>query len=468
MKKMVELIAGKKALLTRVACLVLLVAMVLPAFNLVGARGQEPADPTISTDEPEYAAGETVVFAVSGFEAGNYRIDISLKVDGELNLFASLDFTYDSDGMQVEWQIPYDAENGTYVAQVYAAGGDGEPLASVEFDVRSGAGERLGALAGELEGLEELVASSEIETAESLLASLSNCIAKVEAAVELLDEDGHAAANQLRAARNMLTAFVHKVLAQSGKSIGEDLAAELVERAFEYIQFIDSMIESTLVPLGKKLALNVGKTLAKQEMHMARFMVRVRLEECVTNEELLSLLNSTQAQLYRLLERARIRTRLMQGLLDNGTVDYQTLVMELEGSNDTVNFVKAVAELLSEELEELNQTRPGLGKHLGQFMKAAKALVGNCSELESSFGELASKGKSRGQGKGQQGGDNGGGQGKGKGKGGEGESNGGGDGGGGKDGGNGGGQGKGKGKGGEGESNGGGNGKQGRGSRKKE
>ena len=417
----------KRILQPGIACFVLLAVMLLPTFKLPYVVGEdqtvEPStssnEAKISTDKGTYAVGDTVVFTVSGFTIDkNYEIVISRKIEGEESeeFVASLEFTFASDGMKVEWKIPFDAQNGTYVAKVGADEGGGEPLASTEFLVESGVGERVNVLMDELEGLEELVSSSGFETTDYLLASLSNCIKKVEAAMELFDEgNSHAAANQLRAARNMLTAFVHKVLAQTGKSIDEEKAAELIGKATEYIEYLDSMIDSTLIPLGKRLALNFEKTLTKQEMHMARFTIRKGLNESITDEELLSFIESFETELDSKLGRANGKRQLILGLLENGTVDYQSLVMELEEGNDSVNLVKAVAELLYGELEELNQSRPGLGKRLGQYMKIAKVLVANSTDAASGMGELMSKAKSHGhEGKG-----NGDDKGHGKGKGGD-------------------------------------------------
>lgn len=431
---MVKQNVRKRILQPGIACFVLLAVMLLPTFKLPYVVGEdqtvEPStssnEAKISTDKGTYAVGDTVVFTVSGLDNnGNYEIVISRKIEGEESeeFVASLEFTFASDGMKVEWKIPFDAQNGTYVAKVYIAGADedgGEPLDSTEFLVESGVGERVNVLMDELEGLEELVSSSGFETTDYLLASLSNCIKKVEAAMELFDEgNSHAAANQLRAARNMLTAFVHKVLAQTGKSIDEEKAAELIGKATEYIEYLDSMIDSTLIPLGKRLALNFEKTLTKQEMHMARFTIRKGLNESITDEELLSFIESFETELDSKLGRANGKRQLILGLLENGTVDYQSLVMELEEGNDSVNLVKAVAELLYGELEELNQSRPGLGKRLGQYMKIAKVLVANSTDAASGMGELMSKAKSHGhEGKGHgEGKGNGDDKGHGKGKG---------------------------------------------------
>lgn len=343
-------------------------------FN--GVLGDGPT--TLETDKPSYPLGGTVTFSGSGYDLSTtYGINVSYVEDGLL--VESLDsFTpTEAEGViptGVSWVIPFDAKDGDYIAEAYTLPVPGTVVASATFTVLTAA-ESLEDLEGNMTDLKELIVSEvdAVGISDSLLASLSNAIKKVESAIALFEGDSSSktAANQLRAARNMLTAFVHKVLAQMGKGIDdEDLAEELTGKALEYIRYIDSLIGSTLEPLGKKLASNVEKTLHKQEEHLVRFMIRKGLDEATTDEDLLSLLNSMEEELSGALERAKGKMKILEDLLASGAIsesDFDALLMELEKGGDSVNLVKAMAELLSEEIEGLEQERPGLGVHLGQL-----------------------------------------------------------------------------------------------------
>jgi len=390
----------------RIASLVLLTVVILQAFVVNSVLGPDPTDPTLETDKPSYPIGGTVTFSGSGYIVGDpaitYVIDISYVKDDLL--VESLEFTPGADTAipaEVSWAIPFGAKNGTYLAEAYDKSVPESVLASVEFQVLN-ATEALKTIEGNLTDLKDLVIS-EVDIMginNSLLASLNNSIRKLEAAMALFEDgENKTAANQMRAARNMLTAFVHKVLAQTGKKIDEKTAGYLVGNASVYIEYIDSLIGTTLVPLGKKFALNVEKTLAKQEEHMAKFMMRKGLDDATTDEELLSLLNSMEEELNGALGRAKGKMQLLQDLLDSGVItddEYQALLMELEKGGDSVNLVKALSELLAQKLEELNQNRPGLGEHLGQLIKAAKQLVDDSTAAGESHGKLMSEAHSHG------------------------------------------------------------------------
>jgi len=442
----------------RFASLVLLTVVIIQAVALNSVLGDDGTY-SLGTDKESYPIGATVTFTGSGYDPGvdplspiMYGIDITY-VEDDL-LVESLEFTPTEDfeiPSGVSWVIPFDAKGGNYIAESYDVSKPEIPLASATFEVLS-AVESLEELEKNMTELIPDVEATEIS--DSLLASLNNAIRKVESAIVLFEADSGSktAANQLRAARNMLTAFVHKVGAQTGKGIeDEEVAADLIEKAFEYIRYIDSLIGATLEPLGKKLAHNVQNTLHKQEMHMCSFMIRKGLDEAITDEELLSLLNSMEEGLSGALERAKGKMKILEELLASGVLsqeDYDALLMELEKGGNSINLVKAMAELLSQEIDGLEQDRPGLGAHLGQLKKAAKDLEDESEDAGKSHGELTSEahGKKEGKGHDKDGGGDGSedhsGSGEGHGGSGEdhGKGNGGDDGGGGEDHGKGGGK----------------------------
>jgi hypothetical protein len=366
--------------------------IILSTFAFYSAKGE--GDPTLETDKTLYAAGETVIFTGIGYFEGSFKIEISY---GE-SILMSLPFTPNETGgiPYVEWTIPDEADDGTYTAKSYNiitvdATTTDELMATTTFKVG------LVGLFDELTGLGALVTSEVApERVESLMASLSNADRKIKAAVALLEEGkSQTAMNQLRAARNMLTAFIHKVMAQSGKSIDEETANDLIERANAYIVYIDSMIVSTLISTGKQLALNVQRALAKQESNLARFLIRKGLAEAETDEEYLALANSTEAELQGVLNRIRENNRIREELWANRTIDFVTLFMGLQMNNETATNVRAAAELLLSELEAQNQTRPGLGKKLGQLMNIARGILTNSTETSRGMGQLMSKAKSQ-------------------------------------------------------------------------
>jgi hypothetical protein len=110
-----------------------------------------------------------------------------------------------------------------------------------------------------------------------------------------------------------------------------------------------------------------------------------------------------------ILARVRAKNKVMMELWDNGSIDFQTLVMELDKDNETAGNVKEEAQFLMAKFEELNMTKPDLGKHLGQFMKVAKELENGSEETEKGMGEQLSSAKAhgweqQGHGKGNKGG----------------------------------------------------------------
>ncbi|MGQ9515194.1 MAG: hypothetical protein ACUVTL_09160 [Thermoproteota archaeon] len=369
----------------------------LPAFYLRGVAGTDGAK--LSTDRTEYRVGETVIFSGTGYSPSGSIYEIRIYHAGFL--VGEIEFeSVEIDSIyaipdDITWTIPFDAESGTYTAEAYAVIDLNTPLASTTFDVLS-AKESLTSMIEKLEELENFVEES-VETKDFLLSSLSNSIMKVEAAIELYDEGkNHTAANQLRASRNMLIAFIHKILAQSGKGIEYETASQLIEEANASILMIDSLIGSTLIPLGKQLALNVQSTLAKQERHLNRFMIRTRLGQEETDDDIISFANHTEREMVETLARLRERNGIIERCFENGSIDYQELMMELYKGNEAASSVKEIAELLLDELTTLNGTRPGLGKHLGQFIQIAKAIKTNSTDTVKDMEESISRAKSHG------------------------------------------------------------------------
>lgn len=391
----------------------LIITVFLSTFAPYIVIGQDAGNgTTLQTDYDKYAAGEKVIFSGSGFTPGgsSYQINISCDPDIEnesIYQVASFQFTSTDSGdvpSGLSWAIPFDAENGTYYADAYNITDPDNPttyknlVASVNFRVETNSTQRISALGDKLAGLEELVLLNVnvMGINNSLLKSLNNTERKLEAAAMLLLEGKNkTAVNQLRAARNMLTAFIHKVIAQSGKKIDEQTAIALVEEANATIIYIDSMIVSTLIPTGKQLALNVQRALAKQESNLARFLIRKGLAEAKTDEEYLELANSTEAEIQGILNRIREKNRIKEELWANRTIDFVTLLMELQRNNETATNVRAAAELLLSELEAQNQTRPGLGKKLGHLMSVARGILTNSTETSRGMGQLISKAKSQ-------------------------------------------------------------------------
>lgn len=380
----------------RMASFVLLMMILLPTF---GSYVFPLGAVTLETDKRGYAVGETVAFSGSEYSPNGTSYEIRISYDQ--STVARLSFLSNDSKIPngVSWTIPFDAENGTYVADAYNVTGAEKLLVSTEFQVIANATTRLEYLENELAGLKALVISNVTVTGinNSLLASLNNSDSKLESALALFQGgENKTAANQLRAARNMLTAFVHKVLAQYGKKMGNSTALALIEAANDSIVKIDSMVVLAELPLGKKLALNVERTLAKEETHLTTFVISRRLSEANTDEEIIASVNSTEGEMSRILIHTSSRKQMFEGLLANGSVDYVSMLMELQRDNDTSEGVREAAVLLVNELTALNQTRPGLGKHLGGLTHIAKGLVTNSTDVGKGMGELMSKAHSQG------------------------------------------------------------------------
>jgi hypothetical protein len=381
--------------------LVLLTIFLLPTFVLNGAFS---GGVTLVTDKASYTVGETIFFSGLGYYPSGSKYEINVSYSG--SVVASVGFASNETGgipSDASWAIPFGTKNGTYSAGVFNvtdrldANTFGMLLASTTFGVLNTT-EALKALEGNLTDLKGLVTLNVTKMGInfSLIASLNNSIRKIEAAITLLGNgENKTAANQLRAARNMLTAFVHKVLAQSGKNIDNVTARALIGNASVCIEYIDSLIVTAELPLGKKMALNVQRTLAKQERHLTKFIISRDLNGYNTDEENMAWINFTEGEMAGILARVGARNKDMMGLWDNGSIDYQTLIMELAKDNDTVGSVEEGAQLLLAKFEELNMTKPSLGNHLGQFMKVAKELVNGSAETEKDIGGQMSSAKSQ-------------------------------------------------------------------------
>ena len=403
------------------SCAFLLTIIFLSTFAFYSAKGEgadpeptpeasETSDPTLGTDKTLYAAGETVIFSGTGYDAGSYEIDITLIDNIIVTLsFAPTDLVADlgeiPDG--VSWTIPSNAEDGTYVALVYKIVDNVRELESVvstEFKVAT-------ALVAPLTELEKLVTSEGVtaERYDSLMASLSNAARKIEFALALLEEGkSRTAMNQLRAARNMLTAFIHKVMAQSGKieGIEVEIADDLIEKATAYIVYIDSMIVSTLgnidsmtastLPTGKQLALNIQRILQKQETHLNKFMLRNSLSQTDDEPGAVELADSAEDQIQSTIERAKGKAKKLMALYAEGEIDGEQLVMGLEECNLETAMAEELAELM---VEELNSRSYGTqGKRFGQYIQLAKDLLSDVEALENSSHGNGNQGNGVGKG----------------------------------------------------------------------
>jgi hypothetical protein len=382
-----------------IVALALLSLIILGSLNF-GILVLGAFEATLSTDKVEYMPGEVVTFSGTKYDPTSvYKIwIIILDKEGKEVIVTKLpSFTPDVEGKippDVTWAIAFDVEydmERDYIARVYDSM-DNPTTAKTTFHVYS-THKFLVKLLDDMTALVETNVVDGTGIDDSLLASLTNSIRKLESASALYtDERDQTAANQLRAARNMMTAFVHKVLAQSGKSIDDGTAGELLDKATAFIGCVDSQIVSSLLPLGKRLALNVGRTLAKQEAHMARFMIRKGMGDTVTDEEALALANATQGEIEALLAELKGRSREARGRWENGTLDYVSLLMELERDNVTAEGVRAAAGLVMEELSARGATKPGFG----QVMKALRGMVDDSGDTMKGMGELMSEAHSKG------------------------------------------------------------------------
>lgn len=118
-----------------VASLFLLTMVLLTTLVMKSALGDGV---TLETDKPSYTVGEAVVFSGSGYSPGvSYGINISYVEPVEPLLVESLEFSPTDSAlpMGVSWAIPFDAENGTYLAEAFDASVPETVLASARFQV---------------------------------------------------------------------------------------------------------------------------------------------------------------------------------------------------------------------------------------------------------------------------------------------------------------------------------------------
>ncbi len=203
---------------------------------------------TLHTDKPEYIVEETVVFSGVGYTPGGTSYEIKIKFDEEV--LDTLSFSSQEDGSipsGVEWMIPFEAQGGTYVAEVYnnTEPSVGVPLASTEFQVDASMEAKAEAILRELEALNDSV-EADVEGVEvSLTQKISVVMKKIEQFASWIEEEKeNTAANMLNAAMNNLKALIHHVEAQKGKHIDEETADELIKQAQELIEKMDTTLSS--------------------------------------------------------------------------------------------------------------------------------------------------------------------------------------------------------------------------------
>jgi hypothetical protein len=204
---------------------------------------------TLVPDKSEYFVDELVTFSGAGYtpEGTNYTIRIVLNG----TVVATVPFTSNGNGSipdGIFWQIPFDADNGTYVATSYnsTAPSVGAAIATTEFFVNATEAGRISAIIGELEQLTQTINSSVEDVNVSLIQKLNATAGKVDQAIAWLGQNKtRVATNMLNAARNVLEAFIHEVEAQRGKHIDEEVADQLIREANAIIAKIDLVMPPT-------------------------------------------------------------------------------------------------------------------------------------------------------------------------------------------------------------------------------
>jgi len=207
--------------------------------------------PTLQTDKTEYIVEETVVFSGKGYTPGgtSYVIRIFFGED----VLAELSFTSSEDGSipggleEVNWTIPFDAPDGTYVAKAFNAtrGEEGTLLAWTEFRVNASMEARAEAIFRELEALNATIKADVEGINVSLTQKISMVEKKIEQFMKWVEEDkNNTAANMLNAAVNNLKALIHHVEAQKGKHIDEETANQLIAQAEELIKKMETTMSS--------------------------------------------------------------------------------------------------------------------------------------------------------------------------------------------------------------------------------
>ena len=391
---------------TRSVVAVYVFTFVIAACLIVDVHAE---DVTLSTDKGVYGVykvGEVVSFSGAGYSPSGTRYSISIawrnETSGEETPVAYVNFTSVSvkgdEGTAIipggtSWSIPFDALSGTYVARVYNITDEDqfEDLkSSTEFFINASEAAKLEYASGVLEELigtiEGGVGADEEGLIQSLLSSLENAAKKVENATNLLaDGEYKRAANQLRAARNMLTAFVHKVVAQTDR-IGKDLTDELIQKAMGLLGKVDSLLGTLFeesVPAGKRLSINMRRTLAKQELGLCELVIRKHIEGTEDEEELMAFLNSTVARLGQVINQSKTK-RSELGALDLNLSD---IAMELEGLDQVTNNTLHLFEVLMRQVEKKGELNPGLAKKLSEIIASTSDGEEGAQELSRRVGK---------------------------------------------------------------------------------
>ncbi|MEM3648139.1 MAG: hypothetical protein QW506_03120, partial [Thermoproteota archaeon] len=206
---------------------------------------------TLYTDRAEYIVEETVVFTGAGYTPGGTSYVIKIMFGEEV--LAELPFTSLEDGSipvgvdEVNWTIPFDAPDGTYVAKAYNNTDPeaGVLLALTEFRVNATMEARAEAIFRELKALNSTINADVVGINVSLVQKVNVVTKKVEQFMKWVEEDkNHTAANMLKAALNNLRALIHHVEAQRGKHIDEETADQLIAQAEELIEKMETTISS--------------------------------------------------------------------------------------------------------------------------------------------------------------------------------------------------------------------------------
>ncbi|MEM2089108.1 MAG: hypothetical protein QXF52_10655 [Thermoproteota archaeon] len=202
----------------------------------------------LQTDKQVYTVEETVVFSGAGYVPSETSYLIEIEFEGEI--LATLSFLSQTDGTippGVEWAIPFDAPNGTYVANAY---NDTEPnvgilLASTTFQVNASSAAKTEAMLKELEALKALINADVGGINVSLIQRVIGVARKINQFASWIEEEKNkTAANMLNAAKNKLRALIHHVEAQKGKHIDEETADQLIQQAQSLIEKIDETASS--------------------------------------------------------------------------------------------------------------------------------------------------------------------------------------------------------------------------------
>lgn len=361
----------------------------------------------LRTDKEEYKVGELVTFSGSGYIPSDTRYNITIAWVTKTEEIEVGFVTFNSITVQLEegeseegvmpdavtWSIPFDALNGTYVAHVYNITDEGqfELLASsAEFFINASEAAKLeftsGALEELIETIKEGVGADEEGLIQSLLSSLDNAAKKVVNATNLLAGGEYKrAASQLRAARNMLTAFVHKVVAQSDR-VGKDLADELIQKAMDLLGKVDSLLGTLYeesVPAGKRLSINMRRTLAKQELGLCELVIRKHIEGTEDEEELMAFLNSTVARLKQVINQSSTKRSELGEL----GLNLSDIAMELEGLDQVTNKTLHLFEVLTRQIEKRGELNPGLAKKLSEIVASTSSDEEGAQELSRGIGK---------------------------------------------------------------------------------